>query len=166
MDENEKLIHDWQEKVRATFGSDSQLYHYLFETMDNFYYRYLETASSRDLKTQDLGNKTWGAVSFEDSMVDALKTKNPKTRPGIMELAKAVPKAQHPKIRLGLKAVVHELTADRGHLTLISEVSWDFPEFTDAHKSAVSKVEFKYDGLDQFRKQLALKLESACELFI
>lgn len=165
MDENEKLIQEWQNKVRSSFGSDSQLYTYLFETLDNFYYRYLETTESKNLKTTQLDKTTWGAMSFESSMMEALKSKNPKTHPGVMEMAKTIPRVQNPKIRLSLKVDVHELKQDQGHLTLTSEVHWDFPTFSDSQKRAMEKVEFKYGSFDQFRKMLALKLEEVCTLF-
>lgn len=78
MSDNTKQIQDWQEQVRSSFGDESRLYKYLFETMDNFYYRYLETSLNKNLTTQELSARRWGAMSFENSMVEALKIKNLK----------------------------------------------------------------------------------------
>jgi hypothetical protein len=45
-------------------------------------------------------------------------------------------------------------------------VSWDFPHFMDKTKVSKREIDFKYDDLGQFRKELALKLEAACDLFL
>lgn len=163
---DEKLIHERQEKVRADFGDGAKLLHYIAETMDNFYYRYLETAENKDLHTTEISPGVFGATSFESNMVDALKIKNPAARPGIMELAKSIPKAQKPMVRFALYTKVKELDVDHGELIITSEISWDFPEFQDSQKRTKKDVIFKYSDLGQFRKELALKLEEAAEIFL
>ena len=165
MSDNDKVIHDWQDKLKHSFDDDKKLYEYLFETMENFFYRYLETTENKNLKVFQIAPHIFGAESFESNMVDALKTKNAVSKAGIMELAKAVPKAQKPLVKYRLDARVHELTADKGHLVITASVNWDFPQFFDKTKVNKKEVDFKYSDLGQFRKELALKLESACELF-
>ena len=165
MTDTSKQIHDWQEKVRASFGDESKMYHYLFETLENFFYRYLETSENKNLKATQIADHIWGAYSFESNMVEALKTKGP-AKPGIMELAKTVPKAQNPKVRYGILVEVSELNPDKGRLTIKSEINWGFPEFKDSSKLIKNEVLFKYDDLAQFRKGLALKLEEAAGLFL
>lgn len=164
MSGNEKQIQDWQAQVRSTFGNESRLFEYLFETMDNFYYRYLETTLNQDLKTSEIAPGVWGALSFENSMVEALKTKG-AAKPGIMELAKTVPRAKNPMVRYGLWAQVAELSPDHGELTITAEINWGFPEFEDEAKRLQKRVKFHYQELAQFRKELALKLEEAAEIF-
>ncbi len=165
MQDNQKLIDSWQEKVRAQFGDSSKLLEYLFETMDNFYYRYLETSLTQNLKTVELATHLWGARSFEENMGEAFKIPNKEIKAGITELAKRVPREQKPKLRYSLTALIKELTPEQGHLIVESEISWDFPDFADSSKSVSKKVTFKYEDLAQFRKELALKLEDACSLF-
>jgi hypothetical protein len=165
MKDPQKQIQDWQEHIRESFGDQARLFSYLFETMDNFYYRYLETTLSKDLKTSELAPRMYGALSFESNMMEALKSPNPQAKPGIIELAKSVPKAQNPMVRYGLWSEVMEMTADRGHLRITAEINWGFPEFTDKSKWLQKVVDFKYEDLAVFRKQLALRLEEACELF-
>lgn len=165
MKDNDKLIQDWQEHVRASFGQESRLYEYLFETLNNFYYRYLETSTSQNLKTEELAPKTYGALSFEANMREALKDPNPDAKAGIIEMAKSIPHTEKPAVRYGLWVQVLELTQDRGHLRIIAEINWDFPEYQDREKRLQKQVDFKYDELAEFRKQLALKLEEASELF-
>lgn len=165
MKENEQLIQDQATRIRETFGNEAKLYEYLFETMENFFYRYLETAESKNLKVSEMAKLTFGAQSFESSMVDALKIKNPAAHLGILELAKRVPKAQKPLVKYTLLVTIKEFTSDHGDLVVTTKIDWGFPEFTDESKSVRKDVTFKYDELGVFRKALALKLEEACELF-
>lgn len=162
----DKQIQEWQEKVRTSFGDESKLYEYLFETMDNFYYRYLETSSDKDLKTKSFGAHLWGAKTSETNIVDALKITNPNAKKGMIEMAKAFPKAQCPSVRYELLANVEDLTIDHGEIQFTSSINWGFPEFTDSSKVFKKTVTFKYTDLAQFRKELALKLEDACEIFL
>jgi hypothetical protein len=163
---SDKQIQDWQEKVRSTFGEQSRMYEYLFETMDNFYYRYLETTTDKNLKTSALGPHLWGARSYESSMVDALKITNPVAKKGIIELAKNVPKAQGPRVQYELLANVEELNAEKGEIHIIAVINWGHPDFDKADKQFRKAVIFKYSDLAQFRKELALKLEEVCEAFL
>ncbi len=163
---DKQMIHDWQEKVRTTYGEEARLYDYLFSTMDNFYYRYLETTVTKGLRTVPLAPHLWGAKSLEPSMVEALKLTNPVAKKGIMELAKSVPKSQGPAIQLGLTVNVEELTADHGVIHLEATIDWGFPEFQDSARQQKKKVTLRYSDLAQFRKELALKLEETCEIFL
>lgn len=140
MKDDEKQIRDWQEHVRESFGDQSRLIQYLFETMDNFYYRYLETGSSKNLRTAELAPGKYGALSFETSMVEALKHPRPEARPGIIEMAKAHAKTGGASLRQGLWVEVKELTPDQGHLIITAEINWDFPDFSDASKRIQKKV--------------------------
>jgi hypothetical protein len=163
---DKQIIHDWQEKVRSSFGDESKLYEYLFQTMDNFYYRYLETTLNQDLKTTALAPHLWGARSTETSMVDALKITNPVAKKGIMELAKTVPKAQGPSVQYELMCDVEELTPDHGEIQFVAQINWGFPDFENKEKQFKKTVVFKYEDLAQFRKELALKLEDVCGIFL
>lgn len=162
----DKQILEWQEKVRSSYGDEAKLFEYLFETMDNFYYRYLETSVDKNLKTRQLTPNLWGAKSTEPSMVDALKITNPQARKGIIELAKSVPKSQGPSVQYELLASVDELTQDHGKIQLTSVINWGWPDFNNPEKRFTKSVVFKYDDLSEFRKHLALKLEEVCEAFL
>jgi len=165
--ENDKQIHEWQEKLRSSFGEAQNLLNYLTTTMDNFYYRYIETEESKELKTQILAPHIYGAVGFESNMVTALKISHTDIKKSLIEFAKSIPKSQGPKIRYQLSCEIKELTADHGHLVIMSEISWNFPEFNPKTKEAVRKtIQFEYNDLGEFRKLFALKLEEACQLFL
>lgn len=163
---SDKQIQDWQEKVRSDFGDESKMYEYLFQTMDNFYYRYIETTLNKDLKTTQLGNHLWGAQSKETSMIDALKITNPLAKKGMIEMAKAVPKAMGPEVRYELSSDIQELTRDHGTIKIRSSINWEHPNYNAETSKCEKVVVFKYNDLAQFRKELALKLESACEIFL
>lgn len=163
---SDKQIQDWQEKVRSNFGDEGKLYEYLFETMNNFYFRYLETTTDKDLKTTALGASIWGAQSIESSMVDALKISNPVAKKGIIELAKTFPKALGPKVTYELSAKIEELTSNRGKIKFTGKIDWGFPEFVAEEKICKKVVVFEYSDLTQFRKELALKLEECCSIFL
>jgi hypothetical protein len=164
---NEKeLIEDKARELRASFEDPHKLYDYLFETLDNFYHRYIETEASKDLKTQELAPKTYGAYALEKDMMMALKKPHPDAKAGIIEMAKTYPKSEAPAVRYGLMAKVDSLEADSGKLKIFAEINWGFPDFSDKSKLIQKTVEFSYNDLSVFRKQLALNLEQAAELFI
>jgi hypothetical protein len=165
MTDNSKLIHEWQDKVKHSFDDEGKLHDYLLTTMDNFLYRYLETSETKNLKAQELAPYTYGAESFESNMVEALKVKNADAKMGIMNLARSIPKAQKPTVKYLLQLRIKELGSEKGHLIITTHINWDFPNFADKTKSVSKEIQFKYSDLGQFRKELALKLEEACELF-
>ncbi len=165
-EKDEKLIQDRKNKVHDAFGDKKFLYQYLFETLDNFYYRYLETSISNDLHTTEILPGVFGALSFESNMVEVLKKPNPGAKAGIIELAKRVPRDQKPMVRYGLWVEVKELSQDYGMMKIVSEISWGFPDFQDPSARLQKIVNFQYDDFQVFRKELALKLEAASELFL
>jgi hypothetical protein len=166
MTDNSKLINDWKDKVKHSFDDEGKLHDYLIETMDNFLYRYLETTETKNPKTGEISPYIYGAESFESSMVEALKIKHAEAHTGIMELAKSVPKSKKPMVKYSLHAQIKELTPDKGHILITSYIDWDFPHFVDRSKRIRKEIDFKYSDLGQFRKELALKIDSACEIFL
>lgn len=165
MSDNSKQIHEWQDRVKETFKDEGKLHDYLFNTLDNFLYRYLETTDTKNLRSMELAPYIYGAESFESNMVEALKVTNPEAKAGIMELARRVPKSEKPSVKYRLQIQAMDLRPEKGHLLITSFINWDFPLFFDKSKTVKKEVDFKYSDLAQFRKELALKLEVACELF-
>lgn len=159
--QDEKLIQERKNKILETFGDTNNLYAYLFETLDNFFYRYLETSLSKDLHTIELAPKTFGATSYE-TILEALKKPHPEAKAGIIALAKD---DRNARVRLGLWVEIKDLTQDYGKMKIVSEINWGHPEYQDASKRIQKVVVFEYDDFGVFRKQLALKLEEASELF-
>ena len=160
--DDEKLIQARKNKILETFGDTNNLYSYLFETLDNFYYRYLETSLTKNLHTTELAPKTFGAVSFE-TMFEALKKPHPDSKAAIIKLAKDDRNAQ---VRFGLWIEIKDISQDYGKMKIVSEINWGHPEYQDSEKRIQKTVVFEYNDLGIFRKQLALKLEEASELFL
>src|SRR5690606_8494268 len=131
-----------QAKIKDLFADDHKLYEYLFQTMDNFYYRYLETTENKNLKTFQIAPHIYGAESYEVSMVEALKISNPVIKAGIMDLAKKVPKAEKPKVKYRLDTRLLDFNSEKGHLKITASVSWDFPHFFDKEKIKTKEVDF------------------------
>ena len=166
MSDNTKHIQDWQDKVKHSFDDEANLHTYLFHTIDNFLYRYLETSESQNLKSELLEDRTYGAISFESNMALALKITNPLIKPSLIDFAKSIPKSQGPKIKYSLRVHLKNFQSEAGEILIVTEISWDFPAFQDETKAFCKRVSFKYSDLGQFRKELALKLEDACEIFL
>lgn len=160
-EKEEKLIQERREQVENSFRSEGQLFSYLSFTLENFFYRYLETSRSKDLKTQELRPGVFGAYSFE-TMLEALKSPHPDAKKDLIELAK---KDRDALLRLGLWAEVKDLSPERGKLILVSEMNWGHPDFSDPGKRIEKRVSFSYEDVTEFRKELALKLEDAARLF-
>lgn len=158
---DEKKIEERKNKVLETFGDRNNLFQYLFHTLDNFYYRYIETSLSKDLHTTELFPNVFGALSFE-TMLNALKKPSPDSKEGLIALAK---EDRNATVRFGLWVEVSELTQDSGKMKIVSEINWGHPAYEDPGKRVQKTVMFEYDDFQVFRKQLALKLEEASELF-
>jgi hypothetical protein len=166
MSDNSKVINEWQDKLKHSFDDEGKLHDYLLSTMDNFLYRYLETTEDKNLKTTELAPYVFGAESFESNMVEALKVKGTYAKAGIMELARSVPKSQKPRVKYRLQVQIKDLTPEKGQLIITTYINWGFPHFDDRSKMLSKEIDFKYSDLGQFRKELALKLEAACEIFL
>lgn len=165
-EKDEKLIQDRKNKILDTFGDRDNLYRYLFETLDNFFYRYLETSISNDLHTTEILPNVFGALSFESNMLEVLKKPHPQAKSGIIDFAKTVPREKNPTVRFGLWIEIKDLSQDYGKMKIVSEINWGFPEFQDSSKRLQKTVSFEYDDFQVFRKELALKLEEASALFL
>ena len=76
MSDTTKQINEWQDKLKHSFDDEGKLHDYLISTMDNFLYRYMETAETKNLKAFEMAPYIYGAESFESSMVEALKIEN------------------------------------------------------------------------------------------
>lgn len=156
-EKEEKLIEERKTMVRDAFGDRDALTRYLFDTLGNFFYRYLE----KELPVVELAPKTFGAV-VETPMLAALKKPHPDAKQGIIEAAKSNKDAT---VRSGLWVEVSELTPDFGKLKIVAEINWGHPEFKDPGKRIQKIVNFSYDDLAVFRKELAQRLEEVSELF-
>jgi hypothetical protein len=165
MTDNSKLISEWQQKIQQNFGEEGKLYEYLTETLENFFYRYLETTEDKGLKVRELAPRVLGARSRESQWREILKINNPLVKPSLLDEAKANPRASGAKTEYELSVEVKELSAQRGELMIKAIIRWDGRDFSDPTKCSEKKILFTYNELSEFRKKLALRLEEACEYF-
>lgn len=167
MSDTKKQIEDWQNKLRLSFDEASKLQLYLLNTLENFYFRYLETTLSKDLKTQLLSNNTYGTMSIETNVQSIMGIKNPEVRPKLIAALKNYGKSEGVEVRYGLNVEFKKLNPENGELIIRSFIDWDFPNFSGNPDCSLKKeIVFKYNDLGVLRKNFALKLEEACEIFL
>ncbi|MBC7428507.1 MAG: hypothetical protein H7336_07850 [Bacteriovorax sp.] len=167
MEDLTNLKKELDEKIHNLFKDNQAYLDYVLQTMQNFLYRYMETFTDKDLKIQNVDEKTLMAVSYESNMGDAFKILDIEIKEGIKHLAKSIPRQQHPKVQYSLKTIMDDFKGDNGRIILESKVNWNFPDFTDSKGLYKKKqVVFEYHDPNVFRKLLALKYEEVCELFI
>jgi hypothetical protein len=154
-------------KIHDLFRDNQAYLTYLLQTKQNFLYRYLETSTDKNVGIESLDEKTFIARSQENNMGEAFKINDAEIKEGIKSLAKSVPREQKPAVQYSLKTTLEELTPERGKIIIESKVNWGFPDFLD-HKGQykMKRVIFIYNDPAIFRKELAIKYEEACEIFI
>jgi len=167
MEDLVKLKHELDLKIQQLFKDNQSYLDYLLQTKSNFLYRYLETSQSQNIDIKNPSPGLLKAESYESNLGEAFKIQNGQIKVGIKNLAKSVPKEQKPKVQYCLTTFIEEMSNNHGRIIITSMVNWDFPEFETHSKNAHSKkVIFEFNDPAQFRKQLALKFEDACELFL
>lgn len=154
-------------KIHELFKDNQAFLAYLLQTKQNFIYRYLETSTQKDIQITNLDQKTFMAQSTESNMGEAFKISDAEIKEGIKSLAKSIPKEQKPAVQYTLKTTLEEFKTDYGKIILEATVNWGFPEFQNQKGQYKTKrVIFEYRDPTIFRKELALKFEEVCEIFI
>jgi len=148
----------WQEKLHHDFGDSKKLYDFIFHTLDQFYHRYIETTDMKDLRTTAIAPNTFGAESFETNVLEFLKIKHPESKKILIDLAKKIPKSDNPTAYFSLKIYIDSLSTDKGKLIITSEVR--------GLESFKKEMVLEYNDLTHLRKNLALRLEECCEIFL
>lgn len=167
MNDINNLKKELDEKIHNLFKDNKAYLEYILQTKQNFLYRYLETSTDKNLQIESLDDKTLLALSYESNMGDAFKIADPEIKEGIKSLAKNVPRESKPRVQYSLKTILEDVKGENGKIILEAKVSWNFPEFADDKGSYKKKqIVFEYHDPNIFRKQLALKYEEVCELFL
>ena len=163
----DELKKDLDEKIKNHYNSNEALISYFNQTFESFIHRYLETTSTKDVKSEEVSPLNFVAISYESNMGEAFKISQTKIKEGIKNLAKTVPKEKNPRVQYKLQAKFTELTPTHGTIILESSVNWDFPDFASVIEKSQNKiVKFNFYDISDYRKNLALKLEDVCELFL
>lgn len=161
-----KKILDQQIKISQQYSNNKDLIDYLVETMDNFYYRYLETTLNKNLHTHELASHVLGAQSTETNSMEILKIKNPNVKPHLIEAAKMLGAKGGLTVTYRLSSELKEISPEKGLIIIQSLIDWSANAVGTNKSFEEKKVVFEYHSLGEFRKNLALKLEEACEIFL
>lgn len=159
------LKKELDEKIHQIFRDNTAYLDYLLQTKNNFLYRYLETSLDKNIKIENINEKTLIATSFENNMGEAFKVTDPIIKEGIKNLAKNTSRSENPKVRYTLKSEIIELAGDRGKIRITAQISWGFPDFENPSSLKEKSILFEFLDPTIFRKELALKYEDACDLF-
>lgn len=162
----EELQNELIQKLNGQFKNESVFIDYLISTKSNFLYRYLETSTDQDIQIKASKDNEFSATSYEPNMGNAFKVSHQVAKEGIKELAKTVDRTLIPKVQYSIQTHVNNFNNGSGKITILSKISWDFPNYNQEDKSISKKVVFNFTDVNQFRKELALKYEEACELFL
>jgi len=170
-EEKVKLEVDMKNKVLAQFSGQKGILDYLEFTLLNFSYRYFESPSTGELSVncegQDSGQKgSFFVAAFESNLAQSLKTKNTKTRKGIIVMAKTSKKVDKPKVAYKLSISWDDLNDDDITLHACAEVNWDFPKFrqTKDKRNLLEKT-FHYGDHLEMRNNFPRELEDICDVF-
>ncbi|MBY0517947.1 MAG: hypothetical protein K2P81_13640 [Bacteriovoracaceae bacterium] len=158
---NEEVKKEWENKLRTTFQDSKALIDFMIHTMENFGYRYLNNPNL------EMSEKTFILLSFEENMGNALKSSFPQIKEGVKQLAKSVPREEKPSVASRVKIDIHELSADKGKMTLSAQVSWAHPRHLWSGEHFIEKKKiFSWDDLQIFRKGFPLAMQEVSDLFL
>ena len=164
---DEEIKRQQEEKIRAAYGDSEHLIKFLTDTMDNFAYRYISTTKTANPRVAINDSKTLVVMSYEDSMVNALKIENATAKEGIKDLARRVPKAQAPTVQYVISCHPQTLESDAGKLVLTARVNWNYPSHEVNKEAQVEKSQtLTWNDLQDFRKGFPLAMQDVCDLFL
>ena len=162
----QELKSEMETKVKKQLTTGDAFFDFIITTMNSFVYRYVETPSTGKI-TSDLSGNLCVAKAKEPQILEALKALNPKTKKGIIELAKSYAKKEGPEVlyEIGTDIMSWSPRNESGKIKVWAKVDWAYPDFNDNQKIHKKEETFEFDDLMFFRKKYALVLESVCEVF-
>ena len=167
MNDINNLKKELDEKIHNLFHDNKAYLEYLLQTKSNFLYRYLETSTDKSIQIKNINNKTLIAESYEANMGEAFKVSDKVIKDGIMNLAKSVPRDQNPRVKYSITTILEEFLVNNGKIIIETSIDWGFPDFLNDNDHSKKKIiVFNYNDPNIFRKELALKYDEACEIFI
>lgn len=166
MENNENLERELKEKVLKNFEGEEAYIEFFSFTLKNFAYRYFESESTGPVKEGSSGPGEFFVEAFEDHFATALKTKNGKTRKGLIEMAKSFSKKDKPAVRYRLGVQIKNKNAQGGgKFLLFSEVHWDFPTYENKEKVNSAQLSVSFEDPLEMRNTFAKHLEEICDVF-
>ena len=168
-EELEKLRSDMESKARGALNEEG-LNGLLTFTLDNFAYRYIETSTHSNIHSQKVSGNHFFVESVNSEVMSILKTKDPKAKKALIELAKkfSSTKGEGLQVQYQIHCQFLELNSDNtGELECYSIVNWNSANGFKLENDLYSKkaVRFKFSDPLVLRNKLALLLEEVCEVF-
>lgn len=163
LEDKERLERELKERVLENMGGSQELAEFFRETLSNFSYRYIESDTTGEVGPRWLDEKTIIAEVFEPTLAHALKTDNPVTRKGLIELAKSFAKKDRPEVRYQIGVRLENINRQGGGLfNIFAETHWGFPDYQDDHKRNREERALNYEDALDLRNNFARHLEEVC----
>lgn len=165
VEDKERLEAELKIRVLQAMNGLEELTEFFIFTLKNFSYRYIESDTTGELSPIWSDDKTLLIESVEEKLANGLKTDNPKTRAGIIDLAKSFSKKDRPSFRYRIGVKVKSVTAQGGgDFQIFAEVHWDFPDFENKEKRNYLSVDINYEDALDLRNNFARSLEEVCSV--
>lgn len=166
LEDKERLEKELKEKVLKNMNGLEELGDFFETQLGNFSYRYIESDSTGPAKPTWADDKTIVVELKEHTLANALKTDNPKTRAGLIELAKSFHKKDNPCVRYQLGVRIQDVNNQGGgSFEVFAIANWDFPSFEDAAKSNEARLKLSFEDALELRNNFARHLEEVCTVF-
>ena len=155
-----------RKELLSKFGHASEVLSYIEFTLNNFCHRYMDTSTQSNIKTQIDGDLFY-AESIEGNILEALKISYRPVKDKVIALAKKYPtQKENQRVKFILEVNVVDLQSNSGELKISSVVQCDYPKYQNMDLEIRKTIQYTYDDILDFRKELALKLEEVCEIII
>ncbi len=163
VEDKERLEEELKKRVLENMRGSEELAEFFSETLRNFSYRYIESDSTGEALPNWSDEKTLVIEVDEPTLANALKTDNPTTRKGLIDLAKSFSKKDEPCVRYRLGVVLKNINNQGGGtFQIFAETNWDFPSFQDGAKKNAKAKELNFDDALELRNNFARHLEEVC----
>jgi hypothetical protein len=166
VEDKERLEKELKEKVLSNMNGVEELAEFFETQLGNFSYRYIESESTAGATANWTDEKTIMIEIKEHTLAHALKTDNPTTRAGLIELAKSFHKKDNPCVRYQLGVRLHNVNAQGGgEFEAFAETHWDFPSFENNELRNQKSVKLSFEDALELRNNFARHLEEVCTVF-
>ena len=163
VEDKERLEAELKSRVLQTMNGLEELGEFFKVTLKNFGYRYIESESTGEVIPFWADKKTLLIEVKEGQLANALKTDNPNTRKGLIDLAKSFSKKDKPEVRyqLGVK-ILNVNSQGGGEFQVFAETHGDLPNCQDSEKKNSLSRDIVYEDSLDLRNNFARILEDVC----
>ena len=166
VEDKERLEKELKERVLSNMNGVQELGDFFETQLGNFSYRYIESESTGSGQAKWVDDKTLMIELKEHTLAQALKTDNPITRKGLIELAKSFHKKDNPCVRYQLGVRLNDVNSQGGgNFEAFAETHWDFPNFENSELRNYKSVKVSFEDALELRNNFALHLEEVSTVF-